>query len=182
MRLDHLLSRDLGVCGGRGARTGVSPGPLVACRGAGRAGAREHAPLSPLFCWVRGGCLPSFCCFLRVCVGCGGGVGACCRGLGLRALLCPASASLLVVCCCLFGGGVGGCGGVGGLVVNCIVDASIFVLCGVFLLCASRLGPAALFVVWWVLGVVSACVVCCFYGRSVDALAPGADEGRGGLR
>ena len=46
----------------------------------------------------------------------------------------------------------GGCGGVGGLVVNCIVDASIFVLCGVFLLCASRPGPAALFVVWWVLG------------------------------
>ena len=39
------------------------------------------------------------------------------------------------------------------MVVNCIVDASIFVLCGVFLLCASRLGPAALFVVWWVLGV-----------------------------
>ena len=69
----------------------------------------------------------------------------------------------------------------GGLVVNCIVDASIFVLCGVFLLCASRLGPAALswcggFWVWF------ACVVCCFYGRSVDALAPGADEGRGGLR
>ena len=38
------------------------------------------------------------------------------------------------------------------MVVNCIVDASIFVLCGVFLLCASRPGPAALFVVWWVLG------------------------------
>ena len=33
------------------------------------------------------------------------------------------------------------------MVVNCIVDASIFVLCGVFLLCASRPGPAALFVV-----------------------------------
>ena len=73
----------------------------------------------------------------------------------------------------------GGCGGVGGLVVNCIVDASIFVLCGVFLLCASRPGPAAVVVgsgAWF------ACVVCCFYGRSVDALAPGADEGRGGLR
>ena len=40
----------------------------------------------------------------------------------------------------------GGCGGVGGLVVNCIVDASIFVLCGVFLLCASRPGPAAVVV------------------------------------
>ena len=55
---------------------------------------------------------------------------------------------------------VGGCGGVGGLVVNCIVDASIFVLCGVFLLCASRPGPAALFVVGsgaWFLPVL--CVV-----------------------
>ena len=52
-----------------------------------------------------------------------------------------------------------GCGGVGGLVVNCIVDASIFVLCGVFLLCASRLGPAALFVVWWGSGVVCLCCV-----------------------
>ena len=46
------------------------------------------------------------------------------------------------------------------MVVNCIVDASIFVLCGVFLLCASRLGPAALFVVGsgaWFLPVL--CVV-----------------------
>ena len=140
MRLDHLLSRDLGACGGRGARTGASPGPLVACRGAGRADAREHAPLSP--CVLLGAwgvpVLPLV-----------GGVGACCRGLGLRALLCPAPASSLL----------GGCGGVGGLVVNCIVDASIFVLCGVFLLCASRLGPAALFVVWWVLGVVCLCCV-----------------------
>ena len=70
---------------------------------------------------------------LRVCVW----VGACCRGLGLRALCVLPSASS----CC-----VGGCGGVGGLVVNCIVDASIFVLCGVFLLCASRPGPAAVVV------------------------------------
>ena len=46
------------------------------------------------------------------------------------------------------------------MVVNCIVDASIFVLCGVFLLCASRPGPAALFVVGsgaWFLPVL--CVV-----------------------
>ena len=87
-----------------------------------------------------------------------GGVGACCRGLGLRALcvlLLLPPVVLLLFC----GGGVGGCGGVGGLVVNCIVDASIFVLCGVFLLCASRPGPAALFVVWWVLGVVCLCCV-----------------------
>ena len=45
--------------------------------------------------------------------------------------------------------------GVGGLVVNCIVDASIFDLCKLFV---------------------------CFFERSVDALASGADEGRGGLR
>ena len=61
------------------------------------------------------------------------------------------------------------CGGVwvvvGGLVVICIVDASIFVLCVVIVVVF----------VWVVL-----CV--CFFGRSVDALASGADEGRGGLR
>ena len=54
---------------------------------------------------------------------------------------------------------------VGGLVVICIVDASIFVLCVVIVVVF----------VWVVL-----CV--CFFGRSVDALASGADEGRGGLR
>ena len=50
------------------------------------------------------------------------------------------------------------------MVVNCIVDASIFVLCGVFLLCASRPGPAALFVVWWVLGVVLPVLCVVFMG------------------
>ena len=57
-----------------------------------------------------------------------------------------------------------GVGGVGGLVVNCIVDASIFDLCAhTHVFC---------------------CVCCfvCFFERSVDALASGADEGRGGLR
>ena len=52
----------------------------------------------------------------------------------------------------------------GGLVVNCIVDASIFDLCAV----TCR----------WVRG----CCFVCFFERSVDALASGADEGRGGLR
>ena len=61
--------------------------------------------------------------------------------------------------------GCGCAGGVGGLVVICIVDASIFVLCVVIVVVF----------VWVVL-----CV--CFFGRSVDALASGADEGRGGLR
>ena len=132
MRLDHLLSRDLGACGGRGARAGASPGPLVARRGAGRAGAREHAPLLvgwgvPVLPLVGGwghavgvwGCVPFVSCF--------------CFSPGC--LLLPV---VVVVW--------GGCGGVGGLVVNCIVDASIFVLCGVFLLCASRPGPAAVVV------------------------------------
>ena len=164
MRLDHLLSRDLGACEGAGGAHGRAPWVLSwPVGGPGGRTTREHAPLSPLFCWVRGGCPPLL-------LWGGGGM---LSGSGAACPLCPASASS----CC-----VGGCGGVGGLVVNCIVDASIFVLCGVFLLCASRPGPAALFVVWWGLGRGFACVVCCFYGRSVDALAPGADEGRGGLR
>ena len=65
---------------------------------------------------------------------------------------------------------VGGLGVVGGLVVNCIVDASIDIV----------------FVLRFVVVVVRpVCVVCCWFvgfERSVDALASGADEGRGGLR
>ena len=151
MRLDHLLSRDLGACGGRGARTGAPPGSSRGPSG-GRTnstGARSPLTLRSAGC-VGGACLLSAV-SLRVCVGCGGGGGGgMLSGSGAACPLCPASASS----CC-----VGGCGGVGGLVVNCIVDASIFVLCGVFLLCASRPGPAALFVVWWVLGVVCLCCV-----------------------
>ena len=64
---------------------------------------------------------------------------------------------------------VGGLGVVGGLVVNCIVDASIDIV-----------------VLRFVVVVVRLCVLCVdwFVGfeRSVDALASGADEGRGGLR
>ena len=44
----------------------------------------------------------------------------------------------------------------------CIV--SVIVACGLFCLC------------------VLSCFVVCFFERSVDALASGADEGRGGLR
>ena len=149
MRLDHLLSRDLGVCGGRGARTGASPGPLVACRGAGRAGAREHAPLSPLFCWVRGGCLSSFCCFLRVCVGCGGGGGGMLSGSGAA---CP-----IVSCSCfLLVGGLWGCGWVG-----CELYSGREYLCSlwcVFVVCLAP-GSCCAVVVWWVLGVVCLCCV-----------------------
>ena len=91
---------------------------------------------------------------------------------------------------CLF---LGGSGVVGGLVVNCIVDASI---CGrpryrelccwspvcLFSCLVRRAARAGC-------GARRACAVCCvvlcvvrFYERSVDALASGADEGRGGLR
>ena len=56
--------------------------------------------------------------------------------------------------------------GVGGLVVNCIVDASILL----FVFCDR------MFLVLFV------CLVVCCFERSVDALASGADEGRGGLR
>ena len=86
-----------------------------------------------------------------------------------------------------------GSGVVGGLVVNCIVDASI---CGrpryrelccwspvcLFFCLVRRAARAGS-------GARRACAVCrvvlCvvrFYERSVDALASGADEGRGGLR
>ena len=165
MRLDHLLSRDLGACEGAGGARGRVPWVLSWPVG----GPDEQ----------HGSTLPSS--FLGV----GGARLSCCGGWGHAVGVwgCVPFVSCFcfpLLCCCLFGGGVGGCGGVGGLVVNCIVDASIFVLCGVFLLCASRPGPAALFVVGS--GAWFACVVCCFYGRSVDALAPGADEGRGGLR
>ena len=135
------------------------------------------------------------------------------RGAGARApppLLIPSSASAR---CGAGGGGRGmlsgsgavrpgvrapwappawvGSGVVGGLVVNCIVDASI---CGrpryrelccwspvCLFSCLVRRAARA--------GVVrvarAPCVVLCvvrFYERSVDALASGADEGRGGLR
>ena len=92
-------------------------------------------------------------------MGGGGWWGACCRVLGRCALVVVlrvgAGPSLFGV----------GLARVGGLVVICIVDASIFVLCVVIVVVF----------VWVVL-----CV--CFFGRSVDALASGADEGRGGLR
>ena len=80
-------------------------------------------------CWLWGACL-------RVCVW----VGACCRVLGRCALVvaCVACASLE-------------CGGVwvvvGGLVVICIVDASIIVLCS----CAACLV---------IVNLVVGCVVC----------------------
>ena len=66
MRLDHLLSRDLGVCGGRGARTGAPPRVLLVAR---REGPDEQhgstLPSHPAFCWVGGGCPP----FLALVVG-----------------------------------------------------------------------------------------------------------------
>ena len=46
---------------------------------------------------------------------------ACCRGSGAALRTCPHHDRLIIVCGCLFGVGV--------LVVNCIVDASIFDLC-----------------------------------------------------
>lgn len=78
----------------------------------------------------------------------------------------------LHVSCCWFLLVVGGV--VVGLLVNCIVVASIFFVC-LFVLCF----------------VVVFCLCSCLFfgfglffvlGRSVDALVLGADEGRGGLR
>ena len=147
--------------------------------------------------------------------GCGGV--ACCRVLGRCALGSgpPLRVGLFKICSSgglSLGGGFGGvglvCGGVvGGLVVNCIVDASIKkVFCCCYWFVAPRRAPAppalsgsgvgvggrasargAPVIRWAVSAPVSVlllCVVCCslIFERSVDALASGADEGRGGLR
>ena len=181
MRLDHLLSRDLGACEGAGARTGAPPGSSRGPSGGpdGRT-AREHAPW-PVSAGARvrvlvgagGGCLPSFCCFLRVCVGCGGG-GGWGHAVGVWGCV-PFCVLLLLPPCC---GGLWGCGWVG-----CELYSGREYLCSlwcVFVVCLASWSCCVVRGGVW--GVVSACVVCCFYGRSVDALAPGADEGRGGLR
>ena len=108
----------------------------------------------------------------------GVGWGVCCRVLGRCALVWPVW--------CPAGGVLVGAA-VGGLVVICIVDASIFVLC------VARAAPLLLLprfflcCGWGCGGVVCGLLVLvgfvfCFFGRSVDALASGADEGRGGLR
>ena len=73
---------------------------------------------------------------------------------------------------------------VGGLIVNCIVDASIKNdhaqrYCCVWLF-DSLVKKHETIVECFLLSVISCCF--CFYERSVDALASGADEGRGGLR
>ena len=148
-------------------KAGWLAGALVSCLCGGGWGGwlpgvwyRKHArcgggPLRLLWSWwsAGGGC-PCACL-------CACGV-ACCRGSGVVRPGCLAcgSASLLW----------GGVVGVGGLVVNCIVDASIITVC--FCDCGMRA---------FCLCVLS-CFVVCFFERSVDALASGADEGRGGLR
>ena len=145
----------------RGAGPGVLP-PLILSRVSVVCGARRGLRLAGAGVW--------------------GGV-ACCRVLGRCALVSGPLGPPPVF--------LGGSGVVGGLVVNCIVDASI---CGrpryrelccwspvCLFSCLVRRAARA--------GVVrvarAPCVVLCvvrFYERSVDALASGADEGRGGLR
>ena len=78
--------------------------------------------------------------------------------------------------CLLVVGGLG----VGGLVVNCIVGASIGAPPCPLVCCWGVWGRASCFCL--VFDSVCFVVFACFYGRSVDALASGADEGRGGLR
>ena len=155
MRLDHLLSKGFFLAAGAGG-AGYPPW----------GGARALPPL--LFRSLRGGGWGAW-----HAVGFWGG-----------APWCPGPLGLLLSF-------LGGSGVVGGLVVNCIVDASI---CGrpryrelccwspvCLFFCLVRRAARA--------GVVrvarAPCVVLCvvrFYERSVDALASGADEGRGGLR
>ena len=127
MRLDHLLSKDRYLCGGGFLAVCLS-GPLM---GLGRPGVLALAEgwVTVLSCTVvRGGWLPGAwcrkharCCpvgwwwvppraLVRVGV-------ACCRGSGAVRPGCLTRLGLLVV--------RGFWVGVGGLVVNCIVDASI---------------------------------------------------------
>ena len=177
MRLDHLLSKDRYLCGGGFLAVCLS-GPC----GSGPAGvlALAEGRVTVLSCTVvRGGWLPGVWCrkharcggLLRPC-GCGGllvvgalaralvrvGV-ACCRGSGavrpgcLTRVLLPC---LWVVGC--------GCGWVGCELYSGREHLTVrFLRQNCFLFCS--------------------CVfVVCFFERSVDALASGADEGRGGLR
>ena len=86
-----------------------------------------------------------------------------------------------VPCCCDGGGGVG----LGLLVENWIVDASIF--CDVLLrmLCVSSGWRGSFFLFcggFFGWGVCVVCVVASYEGHMVDALASRADEGRGSLR
>ena len=180
MRLDHLLSRDLGVCGGRGARTGASPGSsrgLSGGRTGGRTGTRSPLTLVLLGAWG----VPVLFLLLPACVrgvwwgGWGHAVGVWgCVPFVSCFCFSPGCLLLLVWWWC---GGLWGCGWVG-----CELYSGREYLCSlwcVFVVCLASWSCCCCGGVW---GVVSACVVCCFYGRSVDALAPGADEGRGGLR
>ena len=146
----RLAGPPLLVWGGVGV---VGPGAVGLFRLRAR-GARPRA--AGVSRWAR----VSVACSPPCSMGGGGWWGACCRVLGRCALVVVLRVGLVP----FFVRGVGlAC--VGGLVVICIVDASIFVLCVVIVVVF----------VWVVL-----CV--CFFGRSVDALASGADEGRGGLR
>ena len=166
MRLDHLLSREFFILL-RVVRCSALPAPplLVWGGGGGRAGCggvvlgceHEERVRVPPGCPGGRGCLSPVPPLVRwggwVVGGMLSGSGAVRPGCGPARRAGPS-----------FVRGVG-LARVGGLVVICIVDASIFVLCVVIVVVF----------VWVVL-----CV--CFFGRSVDALASGADEGRGGLR
>ena len=165
MRLDHLLSREFFILL-RVVRCSALPAPSLLVWGGGvvgpgavglfwlRArGARPRAAGVSWWAWVSVACSPLVRWGGWVVGGMLSGSGAVRPGCGPARRAGP-----------FFVRGVGlAC--VGGLVVICIVDASIFVLCVVIVVVF----------VWVVL-----CV--CFFGRSVDALASGADEGRGGLR
>ena len=91
---------------------------------------------------------------------------ACCRGSGAVRPGCPARVGLCVVCPLpgVVGGALGVCCGCGW--VGCELYSGREHL-------TVSLRQVFCFVV---------CCVVCFYERSVDALASGADEGRGGLR
>ena len=116
-------------------------------------------PSHPAFCWVGGGCPPSFCCFLRVCVGCGGGGGGMLSGSGaacpIVSCFCfsPGCLLLLVWWWC---GGLWGCGWVG-----CELYSGREYLCSLWCVFVVCLAPGSCCAVRGVVGVGCGLPVLC---------------------
>ena len=149
-----------GPAGAAPAEAGWLAGALVSCLCGGCWGGVGCRVLcgvedTPVAAWFGGGGCP----LLVVGV-------ACCRGSGAVRPGCPARVGLCVVCPLpgVVGGALGVCCGCGW--VGCELYSGREHL-------TVSLRQVFCFVV---------CCVVCFYERSVDALASGADEGRGGLR
>ena len=159
MRLDHLLSRDLGACEGRGARTGAPPGSsrgLSGGRTGGRTGTRSPLTLVLLGAWG----VPAFFLLLPACVrgvwwGGGGmlsGSGAACPIVSCFCFS-PGCLLLLVWWWC---GGLWGCGWVG-----CELYSGREYLCSLWCVFVVCLAPGSCCAVRGVVGVGCGLPVLC---------------------